>query len=663
MKIKKVTLRNIKSFTESVTIQFGPNPVNTLSGINGAGKSTFLKMIWLVQKSHYVLKGSSHEDIDELQAELSKYISKTTSFFRVTFEYFGKELTLELKIPKGNKAVNLLYSDEVAVDEMWPITSPKNIILLIDASKGFSDDTLLFNEIDIAGNDQQSLLTTAIRNPSRLFSGVYRQLVKDWAHARLIPGKPNRLFYFQVAARLFNHLIPNVIVSNFSGSHKPREFVLLGKSAKGPSSALYDVREFSSGEKALLSTLTFLCVTKSVSVFLIDEPENHFHESLLLQLVSLLNDLCQDNGFVTIVEKIPDPKRAKKPSKIGSQEEEQDDFGRKLDNEQLRTAYGGTALSQVILSTHSKSLIYKVFSWGQNYLVDKTIEELKYDGVEFKLREIGLSSTYSKVLLVEGVTDSEALQSVFSEDYIKVKSLNGSDAVIESFKRLAELKDYIHSSRFVFLVDSDNKPNEFFEKLAKINQEFYDQTFIKLSAHELENLLLNPSLFVTAFFKYNELTGNDVSKFSEKYIQKILERCAEESLPTVYKKEISLHFIQSIERHFANLIWGNKAFDWKDTATVETQLLLALSGPKTNELNKALVDESKRVFEKYSNIDKVDLLSRCDGKQVLGKVCHILSLESKMKIGDLKAAVYKAAREDSTSPVGQLIDNIRSRLN
>lgn len=617
-------------------------------------------MIWLTQKAHYIFQDFYSAEMDELQRELSRYLVKNDSFFSITVLFEGKEFDLRLS-PGGDSNIELTYTDEEAAKRMWSKDSPANLILFVDASKEFSDETLTFDSVDITGNDSRSLLMMAILNPGKLFSGIYQQLVKDWAHERLIPGA-DRLFYFQVAGRLFNRLIPKVALSNFSSSHTPREFVLLGKSLQAGPSSRYDVREFSSGEKALLSTLTFLCLSKSVSVFLIDEPENHFHESLLLQFVSLLNELCQENGFVTVVSKLPSPKRIGTSKGKESKATKSEEPSGYLSKTQLEKVYGGTALSQVILSTHSKSLIYKIFTLGQNFLVERSVEKLEYKDAEATLREIGLSTTFSKVLLVEGVGDNEALESLFSADNIKVKAMDGSSAVIDSFRRLAALEDHIHESRFVFLVDSDNKPKEYFEKLESSYPDFYKKTFIKLPAHELENLFLDPKLLAEIVSSYANLIGNDSDKFTVEYVSSLIKDCAQESLPTVYKKEISLQFMQSIEQHFSKIIWGNKKFAWDDAVVVESQIKTSLTNAANESLNLTLIKKSGEIFEIYKHIDDDFLIKRCDGKQTLGKVCHRLGQESGMPSTDLKKALYKHARESKNSSVGELVAEIRARL-
>jgi hypothetical protein len=665
VRIKRLVLQNVKSFNEKTAIDFNEKSINAFSGVNGAGKSTLLKMIWLTQKVHYIRQSLVTNEMDLLQQELARFMSRKDSYFTLYFESELKIIEITLRKEKVDSNVEIEYSDETLANQMWNVVSPKNLILFVDASKGFSEDTLLFNEIDIAGNDATSLAFTAINNPSKLFAGIYRQLVKDWAHARLIPGKPDRLFYFQVASRLFNKLIPKVMLSNFSGSHTPKEFVLLGKTIQEGNAQAYDVREFSSGEKALLSTLTFLCISKSVSVFLIDEPENHFHESLLLQFISLLRDLCEPDGFVDVVQKIPRPKRAKSKKGDTGDADKSDEYaseGRLLDPSQLKAVYGGAALSQVIISTHSKSLIYNIFTHGQNILVDKKLLLMEYDNAEAVLRKIGLSTIYNKVLLVEGEGDSDALDNLFLDENVKIKQLNGSMAVIDSFKRLSSLDKYFLDSKFVFLVDSDNKPSGYFEKIEALNPDYYKKTFIKLPVHEFENLLLEPKFFEKIIQSYSEIIGKDAKKFTQEYIKSVIEENAKKSLPQVYKKELSLFFMQSVERHFSSLIWGDKKFKWDTAVGIEQQINTVLTSEQAEKLNLELVNKTKNVFENYIKIDGDELRKRCDGKQTLGMVCHQLGTEAGISAGDLRQGLYKYAKEDTTSEISKIVVDIKRRL-
>lgn len=643
MKIKKIELKNIKAFSGVVSVDFPDGEtVFAFSGTNGAGKSTLLKVIWLIQKLHFVEKGAGNESESHYRTEVLRYLTAPDSYAVLTVTHEGKEDEIRLDRDTSPKGYKLTYKSDQFLSTLWNLDQPTDLILYIDASKGFSEDTLRFDELNIDDNDRAMLSLEAVFHPEQLFSGIYRQLVKDYVHSRLIPSKPDRLLYYHVASKLFTKLIPNVELKNFSGNYKPKEFVLLGKANNEKHKPLYDVREFSSGEKALLSTLTFLCISKSVSALIIDEPENHFHESLLLEFISVLHRLCEKGGIISWVS-------------------EADDGGKKLNQDWVEAEYSKHNINQVVVSTHSKPLIYKIFSLGQNYIVQKGVRMVPYEGAESELRKIGLSTTYSKVLLVEGDGDHAALENLVKGKNIKIQPLHGSKAVTETFKRLAEVRKYIHESRFVFLVDSDNKPQAFFDKLREIDEKFYDESFIKLDAHEFENMFLDAALFEKVIEGYAKLTGT-TPILSRSAIEHQLITLASSSLLTVYKKQISLTFQQTIDRHFANLIWGNAVFDWSNATKVNNQINNVLAPAQTSQLNSELATEAQAIFASYGTQAPSDLLRRCDGKQVLGKACAHFATHCGVQAKKFREALYHAAISDKSSRIAILAEDMVKRL-
>ncbi|WP_150141586.1 AAA family ATPase, partial [Candidatus Enterovibrio escicola] len=538
MKIKKIQLNNIKSFDSAIECEFDENTfVYSISGRNGAGKSTILKSAYLIQKA-YFCKLLGDQFWEDFKTEANRFLNTSDSYINLSMFEGDEEVTLTLFLDK--KKIKLDCNNDDFIKRYWNLKSPENLILYIDASKGFSEETLQFNELNIADNSKIDLAIEAVLRPEQLFSGIYRQLVKDHVHGRLIPSKPDRLLYFRVASRMFTSLIPNVELKNFSGKHKEGEFVLLGKANIDRRKPLYDVREFSSGEKALLSTLSFLCISKSVCALFIDEPENHFHENLLLEFISLLYALCENGGLLGW---------ANNENKSGG--------GLNLKEEWLEKEYKDHQLNQVILSTHSKTLIYKIFTMGKNFIVSDKVKEINYDDAENDLRELGLSTIHSKVLLVEGTGDHESLEYILKGKNINIRPLGGSKEVIETFKKLAAIKEHIRDMQFVFLVDSDNKPDEYFDKIRDSDVNFYDQSFIKLSKHEFENYLLDEELFCEVVNNYINYSGEEDKQVSTQDIKLKFKEFADSSLPQVYKKETSLVLNHKIESFFANKLWGN----------------------------------------------------------------------------------------------------------
>ncbi|HZX15707.1 MAG TPA: AAA family ATPase [Pseudomonas sp.] len=644
MKIKEIELNNIKSFDGHITCAFDDlTSIFSISGKNGAGKSTILKSAYLIQKAYFSkLLGDSHWI--EFEHEVKRFLNSYDSIIRLVLCDKDEDCILTLKYT--NKTIDLEYSNEKFIKKYWNLTSPENLILYIDASKGFSEDTLKFNELNISDNSRNDLAIEAVLRPGLLFSGIYRQLVKDHIHGRLIPSKPDRLLYFRVASKMFTSLIPNVELRNFSGKHKPGEFVLLGKANTDKRKPLYDVREFSSGEKALLSTLAFLCISKSVCALFIDEPENHFHESLLLEFVSLLHALCESGGL------------------LGWATKENEAEGQiNLKEEWLEKEYKDHRLNQVVLSTHSKTLIYKIFTVGKNFTVSSSIKELNYDDAENELRGLGLSSIYSKVLLVEGTGDHESLEYILKGKSVTIKPLGGSKEVIETFKKLVVLRKHIREMEFVFLVDSDNKPEEYFEKIRALDEDFYDKTFIKLSKHEFENYLLDADIFEHVINQYIEISGESDKKITKEEINQQFSELAKKSLPQVYKKETSLVLNHKIDSYFSRKIWGNKDFVWDSKEKILEQIInQALDETSIQALANDLKESVTSVFDAYTQNADTTLIDRCDGKQVFGLASAFFSKYTGIDNKVFKKAIYRKAERTEGSQLTGLIREILNRF-
>lgn len=653
MKIKGIELFNVKSFDKKVHVEFEKSTsIFSISGQNGSGKSTFLRSAYLVQKA-YFLKLLPDTEWNEFELEANRYLNGDGAYIKVTIveEANGgsgedsEEVEIELELFRKKDLIELRVKNKEALDKYWNLKSPQNLILFIDASKGFSEDTLLFDEISISENSRSDLALEAIFRPERLFSGIYRQLVKDYVHGRLIPSKPDRLLYFRVASKMFTTLIPNIELKNFSGKHKFGEFVLLGKANVDRRKPLYDVREFSSGEKALLSTLAFLCISKSVCALFIDEPENHFHENLLLEFISLLSTLCESGGILGWTNQ-----------NHGSNSKSN------IKEEWLVQEYQAHRLNQVVLSTHSKTLIYKIFSMGKNFTISKDVSELSYENAENELREMGLSSIYNKVLLVEGSGDHEALEYLAKGRNIKIKPLGGSSDVIETFKKILSIREFLREQEFVFVVDSDNKPDDFFDRLRSLDESFYDKTFVKLDRHEFENYLLDPTVFSSVVNKYLEMSGQE-GEVNEEEVHSAMIGCAKTSLPRVYKKELSLLINHRLDGFFSEKIWGNKQFVWESTDEIERQIKDdVFSSQAVGELISNLFSSVSKVFDIYENADDDVLLKRCDGKQVFGIVSGQFSKVAGVENKVFKKAIYKESFRRKESLAYKLVDEILSKF-
>lgn len=646
LRIRRVDLYKIKSFDGSVSIDFdAAKPVHALSGKNGSGKSTILKAIWLVQKIHFCDLLSDDHELQLARGEARDFLTTKESLIRIEFsckedgDQIWVPASIALEIRDG--VPRLQYVNPAKLRSFWNLDDPSGIVLFIDASKEFSKETLSHEQINISQNSQK-LFLSAILRPDALFHGVYKQLVTDYVHDRLVPSSSERLAYYKVAKKIFANLVPDVELSNFSGNHRPGEFVLLGKAHRANSMPLYDVRDFSSGEKTLLSTLVFLCMSKSVSVLMIDEPENHLHENLLFRFIEFLHQICSPGGFGKWIDE--DLTEGKKKRHL------------------YLESYSGYNLSQVFYSTHSKGIIYRTFLIGQNYLIDGSNVVRLSDDYESKLRKVGLSSINNKVVFVEGSGDSEALQAALGHLGVSIKPLDGSLAVIETFKRVSGIESLLRDSKFVFIVDSDNKPDSFFDQLRDVNQDFYDRTFIKLDRHELENYLLEPRLIHQLIMSYSEIHSLSM-KVSEDGVRKKISEFGMESLPQVYKKELSLAFQHIISSEFSRRIWGNKGFDWSGKDKIFRQIdENVLCGEGLDSIRGQFNDAVSRVFDGYGNASYEVIAARCDGKQVLGKVCKHFSSVARVDAKGFRQALYSRAFAGTSTLAGALVAKISQKL-
>ena len=88
----------------------------------------------------------------------------------------------------------------------------------------------------------------------------------------------------------------------------------------------------------------------------------------------------------------------------------------------------------------------------------------------------------------------------------------------------------------------------------------------------------------------------------------------------------------------------------------------ALSLDSVDELKNNALDVAKTVFEIYESATDDALIDRCDGKQVLGKVCSYYSNLLGVNNKTFKKAVYKEAFSDDQSLVFELSTDIFSRF-
>ncbi|MBH8567887.1 AAA family ATPase [Microvirga sp. STS02] len=619
MRLHSIKLHNIRNFFGTVDFDFSQSrAINTISGVNGSGKSTIFKSLSLCQKGYFLneieKKGIIYENesllLDSFPYELAKFFTQKGSFIEVSFNHAEVNKASELSKFRlvCNKHNDGIAGWEIEIDENsqklislnWKLQDPKNIILYIDSDKHFFEESILHTNISIPSqNHYNQLVIDLITNPEDSFANIYQNLVKDYLRERLVPGKPRKDIYFNVTKMLLKTLLPKLELSNFSGLHFPNQFVLLGKnnsSSKQKKANFYDTRNLSSGEKVLFYSLLFINYIPEIGLLIIDEPENHFHEDLLVKFVKMLDDICNSTNYVDYLSKVPN-------SKLKSQKA------------QLDKVYGNHTLSQVYLLTHSKNLIYNNFTNGSNYYVESGIQKLEFDSFESVLRTIGLSSIYSKVLFVEGSKEEGIFSSFFNEHNIKVHVLNGCSQVIDTYRRLLQIKSYLYNYHFCFVIDNDTSNDVKTVKIRSEDTSFFDKNFVILPKHEIENYMLDEELFYLVIEKHREMDSS-IPSISKLQILAEIKDDADNDKNRVIQKALMELNEASINKLNSKLV--KKTIPTDSLSSYQTDISASITNANIDtHLYNDFTKNYQTVQAEYNTQSwNTDWKSLCDGKSV-----------------------------------------------
>jgi predicted ATPase len=513
MKLHKILLNNIKNFHGSNCFEFSDTKgINTISGKNGAGKTTLFQSLVVLQQAYFYELAISSSKIDfpdiaevkdKIESILKNLFTSEDSSISISLifdemELIPEEATLTI-INKENVQKSLNWSifveekDREVIERRWNINSPSNLIVYIGSDKHFDESPVLHKNISISKNvgRLQQTFNYAL-DPYNAFTFIYNRLISEYIRERLIPAKPKQDLFFTMAKVLLSTILPETEISNFSGNYIDNEFVLLGKTANENGTDFYDIRNFSSGEKTLFYILLLINYLDSPGILIIDEPENHFHEELLVQLIRLLEEISTTSNYVKYLLK----KMKESDVKVGDSTKDV-----------LSKKYQNYHLGQVFFLTHSKNLIYCTFAHGNNYILSNGLAILQYELYEKELRNIGISSIYEKILFVEGSQDAEYLELFLSRSNIKIKPVGGCREIISTFKKMSKMKNDLHDIRYVFLLDKDCRGEQDIEKIREIDIKLFDDTFIVMDRHEFENYLLDEHIFFAIQNKHHAINA------------------------------------------------------------------------------------------------------------------------------------------------------------
>jgi len=637
LRLRKITLENIRNFKKVHRFDFSEAKyINTVSGINGSGKSTVFECVSICQKAYYIYKYFPLNNGDELSAKynsiLNKDISNVVSDKDASIELMlvqvanegqaERIIKLKLILTRGEPwQLSVSKEDDAILQKYWNTYNPTNIILLLDADKMVDEEDFTFQKINMM-SDFKSEVIDFIIDPKRTYQNLYNIAMNTYVYNRLVPSSSakNRKDQFTAYSKdMFREIMEShrIEISNFSGQQKEGQFVLLAsKNGK------YDMRQMSSGEKLIWYILLLFNYIKSISVLIIDEPENHLHEQLSWELVKYLRRI----------------------------------------NEQTENSVG---IEQVYLLTHAKNLIYNNFDQGTNYLLNSSTELKKISRVQCEdiLRECGISYIDDKVLYVEGDTEISLLSELCSESNIKVRQLANCEEILRVFGALRKVKELVYVPQYVFLIDKDTRDDADFESMRAQDPYFFDQHFSVLPCHEIENLFLDEDIICTQYVRLMNSVDPDYCKSGQiatsEDILKIIKCKADEVLEETKKQYLNYRLHRMIG-NFSSLV-DKKTIKMDSKDVYNDYINNLFTSPDFSNRIEGLKTVFDEMSDKYSELNwEKDWKDLCTGKEVYTGTVKELTRNTTFKYKALDKNIRAEIRRNADSRLNRFWKKIQN---
>ena len=641
LRLEKITLENIRNFKKIHEFDFSEaNYINTISGINGSGKSTVFECVSICQKAYFVYKYFPSGEISKLGIKynsiLSKDIANIVSEWRASIELAlslednrnhedaddAEKRVLRIKLKTRGKTweLSVTHEDDAVLEKYWNPYNPTNIIVLLDADKMVDEEDFTFQKINMMSESKGDVIDF-IMDPKKTYQNLYNNAMNSYIYNRLVPsGKNNRKDQFTVDSKtMFSEIMEshNISIGNFSGQQKQDQFVLTASK-----NGQYDMRQMSSGEKLIWYILLLLNYIKSISVLIIDEPENHLHEQLSWSLVNYL---------------------------IKTNEEHKN----------------GVGIGQVFLLTHAKNLIYNNFSEGVNYLLDdsNSLSRIDREQCEDILRSCGISYIDDKVLYVEGQTEINLLNSFCTEDNIKIRQLSNCDEIIRVYKGLSAVRELVYVPKFVLLLDRDTRDEDEIQSLMDEDPDFFSKHFTVLPCHEIENLFLDETIIAEQYNKLMHAVDPDFNAdISADDVLAIIRRKADDALENTKKKYLN-YKLDRITQGFKSLI-NLKGIKSDSKAVFDTYIDDLFSSVDFTDKIKKLKETYDEMSEKYSESNwNTQWKQLCDGKTVYNQTITELSQHRQFSRASFEKNVLAEIRKDKNSILNNWWRSIEAMFN
>lgn len=639
MRFLSIQLINIKNFGgEGRVFNFSRDKqIYTISGVNGAGKTALFKAIQLFQKLFFYDQLDPETDHQEIVHTIknatTQLLSSKSAEIDIAFLHNNTTYNIVLNIIQNEDEFRYQFEDKIinsknTLRTIWSIDEPSSIFLVLDAGKSFSDFGVNLESVSLKSRKHKAreFVLDSIFKPDEALQTIYKRTVLDHMQYRLDPSRTYE--YFRHANVAIKTIGRNIDVKNVSSTKVDGHLVILGKTSAEASP--FDVKDFSAGERSLYLTLLYLFYSPSIGTLVIDEPENHLHESLLLGLYNFLKDVMESGG-------IPGWLRAHTEFKISEDQ------------------IAKNEMEQIFLITHSKPLIYKNIDHGDCLVMSADDCKVVYPvEVEKELRAVGISTVFSKVVFVEGVGDAYMLGEILARHNIRIIALTSCKDVVDHFKKIAGILHNVHGASFCFAVDRDNKDDKDFEEIRAFNPTFYDDSFIVLDRHEIENYLIDPQLIIDAINP--ALEALDHTLLSEKKIKEIFADEAYKLMAPSKAKFIASALKQKIKELITDPITDTKNL----RASVENSISRVLD----TDISEKIKIEAKLLEDKFDAEwgEHWELL--VDGKAFINSLLSKLSQQSGGIRGDLirKKIVSCVVAAPEKYIAGRLVNDILAKM-
>lgn len=655
MNLDSLIVEGFKKFDSRTVFNFNKSKnINTISGKNGSGKTTIAEALLLIQQSVFLTllkeKFSSSTFTKKVEANFIEVVKscmcKNSMTIQLVFKDDGDVIDFLLTVYETKDSIK---SWEVKFNEgkekllkYWNLEQPNNIIMFVASNRHYNEKNIEFSDLNIETkyelpvNREIWLTLNMIFFPDYTFNLLYQNLFKDWAYERLIPTKGRIDLYFKLSQGFVRNIFSNIRFSNFSANKFKENEVVHLVSNTNTGGKKYDMRQLSSGEKTILFSFMYLNLVQRISVMIIDEPENNLHEEVICKLLSILKLLTnEEKTFIQVLEEL--------------------NFDRNIIEKvkKYNEILSGSKIGQVYLFTHSKSLIYSTFEEGSNYILDDSLNLMDYDECEKKLREVGISALYNKVLFVEGKTEVELLNILTQRNNIRIEKIENCDKLVDTYRCIKDLENYLNDMKFVFLMDSDEA------NIKKVRDiiDNGEKDFILLDRHEIENYLIDIPIWLEAV---NKLAyEGDKEEITEEYIKDELYNAARNQLDNFKKQYISYGLNNTIR----SIIQVNH----RDIPLVNEDYSVFASRIISEEKINNYINQCEKIFEECNekfneDIFKEQWISLCPGKQVVNVAAHNIS----GKIGVSRTRFIKEIKRisymNNKSPLYKLIQSIEERL-